>query len=158
MRLRYTPGVPIITPLREGKSGMTFVRLALLVIISSLFAVACSKPDNANTNQTRPAGAGSPSTASNTPADEFATARANYKNHCTTCHGNDGSGGPVKLDDGTKLKVPSLREGHALKHKDEEFVKQITSGGDGMPKFGDKLSREETIDLVRFIRKEFQSR
>ena len=62
----------------------------------------------------------------------------------------------MKLDDGTKLKVPSLREGHALKHKDEEFVKQITNGGDGMPKFGDKLSRDETIDLVRFIRKEFQ--
>jgi mono/diheme cytochrome c family protein len=137
---------------------MTFVRLALLVSIGSLFAVACSKQDNVTTNQTRPAVAGSPSTPSNPAADEFATARANYKKHCTACHGDDGSGGPVKLDDGTKLRVPSLREGHALHHKDEEFVKQITNGGDGMPKFGDKLSREETIDLVRFIRKEFQNK
>jgi mono/diheme cytochrome c family protein len=137
---------------------MTFVRLALIVIICSLCVVACSKPDNATANQTRPTVAGSPSTPSNTATDEFASARANFKKHCVSCHGDDGTGGPVKLDDGTKLKVPSLREGHALHHKDEEFVKQITNGGDGMPKFGDKLSREETIDLVRFIRKEFQGK
>ena len=137
---------------------MTFVRLALLVLMSSLFAVACSKSNSATTNQTRPAVAGSPSAPSNTAAAEFASARANFKKHCASCHGDEGNGGPVKLDDGTKLKVPSFREGHALHHKDEEFVKQITNGGDGMPKFGDKLSREEIIDLVRFIRKEFQGK
>ena len=137
---------------------MTFVRLALLVVASSLFAVACAKPNTGTTNQTRPTGAGSPATPANGLTDEFATARANFKKHCSVCHGETGSGGPVKLDDGTKLKVPSLREGHALHHKDEEFVKQITNGGDGMPKFGDKLSREEIFDLVRFIRKEFQGK
>ena len=136
---------------------MTFVRLAFLVVATTLFAIACSKPDT-TTNQTRPPVTGSPAASSSTPADEFASARANFKKHCTSCHGDDGNGGPVKLDDGTKLKVPSFREGHALNHKDEEFVKQITNGGDGMPKFGDKLSREETIDLVRFIRKEFQNK
>jgi mono/diheme cytochrome c family protein len=135
---------------------MTFVRLALLVAAISLFGVACTKLNTTTTNQTQPAVAGSPATPANGPADEFATARGNFKKHCSACHGETGTGGPVKLDDGTKLKVPSLREGHALHHKDEEFVKQITNGGDGMPKFGDKLSRQEIIDLVRFIRKEFQ--
>jgi mono/diheme cytochrome c family protein len=137
---------------------MTFVRLALLVGTISLFAVACTKPNTTTTNQTQPAVAGSPATPANGPTDEFATARVNFKKHCAACHGETGTGGPVKLDDGTKLKVPSLREGHALHHKDEEFVKQITNGGDGMPKFGDKLSRQEIIDLVRFIRKEFQGK
>lgn len=137
---------------------MTLVRLALLMVATLLCAVACTRPDTATTNQTRPTVAGSPATPANAASDEFATARANFKKDCAVCHGEDGTGGPVKLDDGTKLKVPSLREGHALKHKDEEFVKQITNGGDGMPKFGDKLSREEIIDLVRFIRKEFQSK
>ena len=137
---------------------MTFVSLALLVVATSLFAVACAKPDTVTTNQTQPTIAGSPATPANGLTDEFATARANFKKHCTACHGEAGNGGPVKLDDGTKLKVPSLREGHALHHKDEEFVKQITNGGDGMPKFGDKLSREEILDLVRFIRKEFQGK
>ena len=62
----------------------------------------------------------------------------------------------MKLDDGTKLKVPSLREGHALKHPDSDFVKQITKGGDGMPAFGEKLKPEEINDMIRFIRHEFQ--
>jgi mono/diheme cytochrome c family protein len=135
---------------------MRLVTLSFLVT-TLLLAVACAKSDPA-TNQTRPPVAGSPSTPPNAPADEFATARATFKKDCASCHGEDGTGGPVKLDDGTKLKVPSLREGHALHHKDEEFVKQITDGGDGMPKFGDKLSRAETIELVRFIRKEFQNK
>jgi len=134
---------------------MTFVRLALFGAVTLLFAVACTKTDTVTTNQTRPAG--STATPATAAQDEFASARANFKKDCVSCHGEDGTGGPVKLDDGTKLKVPSLREGHALKHKDEEFVKQITNGGEGMPKFGDKLSREQTIELVRFIRKEFQN-
>ena len=136
---------------------MTFVRLALLVFATSLFAVACAKPNTAPTNQSQLTAAGSPAATANGPADEFATARANFKKHCASCHGESGTGGLVKLDDGKQLKVPSLREGHALNHKDEEFVKQITNGGEGMPKFGDKLSREQTIELVRFIRKEFQN-
>jgi mono/diheme cytochrome c family protein len=142
---------------------MTFiVRVGLLVAATSLLAVACSKTDSATTNQanqanqTRPAGsAASPASQS---TDEFAATRVIYAKECVSCHGADGNGGPVKLEDGTTLRVPSLREGHALKHKDEEFVKQITKGGDGMPKFEDKLSREQILDLARFIRKEFQGK
>lgn len=135
---------------------MIFVRLVLLVVVTLLFAVACTKPDTAATNQTRPTG--SSPTPANANQGEFDSARTIFKKDCASCHGEDASGGSVKLDDGTKLKVPSLREGHALHHKDEEFVKQITNGGDGMPKFADKLSREQIIDLTRFIRKEFQNK
>ncbi len=131
-----------------------FVRLTPLVVATLLFAVACSKTDSTTTSQPRPAG--SPASPANASTDEFAAARVTFKKDCVSCHGDDGTGGPIKLDDGTTLKVPSLREGHALKHRDEEFVKQITDGGDGMPKFGDKLSRQEIIDLARFVRKEFQ--
>src|SRR5205807_108262 len=85
--------------------------------------------------------------------------RARHKSfsNCKECHGEKGAGGPVKLEDGTKLKVPSLREGHALHHPDSDFLKQITKGGDGMPAFKDKLKPEEIDDLVRFIRHEFQA-
>ena len=107
---------------------------------------------------------GSTGTASKTPPppastpDQFAPMRASYEKNCKLCHGANGEGGPVKLDDGTKLKVPSLREGHALKHPDSDFVKQITKGGDGMPAFGEKLKPEEINDLIRFIRHEFQGK
>jgi len=68
----------------------------------------------------------------------------------------DGKGGPVKLEDGTRLRVPSLREGHALRHPDSDFRKQIVEGGDGMPSFKTKLSAQQVDDLIKFIRQEFQ--
>jgi mono/diheme cytochrome c family protein len=130
---------------------MRYARLALSVAVSSLFAIACSKSGTVTTNQPQ-SGAAAPSAA--TP-DEFASARANFMKNCSVCHGEEAKGGIVKVED-VKLKVPSLREGHALKHTDEQFVKQITSGGDGMPKFKDKLKPEEINDLAHFIRHEFQ--
>ena len=94
--------------------------------------------------------------ATQTKPDEFAAPRAAYEKECKGCHGDTGSGGPVTLKDGTKLKVPSLREGHALRHPDSDFVKQITKGGDGMPAFGEKLKSDQINDLVKFIRHEFE--
>ena len=116
-----------------------------------LLAMACKNETvktNVNGNTNRAA-------ASATP-DQFAAVRTIYEKDCKECHGGNGSGGPVTLKDGTKLKVPSLREGHALRHKDDEFVKQITKGGDGMPAFADKLKPEEISDMIKFIRREFQ--
>ncbi len=123
-----------------------------------LFAVAALLPfllmTGCNKRATSPvANIKAPATA--TP-DQFAAMRATFDKNCKSCHGEKGQGGPVKLEDGTKLKVPSLCEGHALHHPDSDFVKQITKGGDGMPAFKDKLTSQEIDDLVRFIRHEFQ--
>jgi mono/diheme cytochrome c family protein len=90
--------------------------------------------------------------------DEFAFARANYAKDCSACHGQEGHGGLVKTTEGKMLKVPSLTEGHALKHDDADFVEQITKGGDGMPSFKDKLSADDINTMVRFIRHEYQGR
>jgi cytochrome c550 len=140
-------------------SARNIVKLGLFVAATSLLAVACSRTDSATTNQAnQKTPAGSSASPASTSTDEFAATRVIYAKECVSCHGAEGNGGPVKLEDGTTLKVPSLREGHALKHKDEEFVKQITKGGDGMPKFEDKLSREQILDLTRFIRKALQGR
>ena len=128
-------------------------RNVVLLITAGLLlplSTACQKDNAANKAITNVA-----PTAASTP-DEFVAARASFDKNCKTCHAN-GEGGPVKLDDGTKLKVPSLRAGHALRHSDAEVFKQITKGGDGMPAFGEKLKPEEINDLVRFIRHEFQA-
>jgi mono/diheme cytochrome c family protein len=125
--------------------------LALTIIFASLFVSSCSKNGNENISNGSP-----PPKATATP-DEFAFARANYAKHCSTCHGAEGKGGLVQVDN-TKLKVPSLTEGHALKHVDQDFVDQIENGGDGMPKFKDKLSADEIKALVRFVRHEFQGK
>lgn len=123
--------------------------LALLPVALLLLMAACQTDKNVKTPDANKAPAAS------TP-DQFAPMRASYEKNCKLCHGANGNGGPVKLEDGTKLKVPSLREGHALRHPDSDFVKQITKGGDGMPAFGEKLKPEEINDLIRFLRHEFQ--
>ena len=125
----------------------------LLVALILLFAFGCGNTAApANPPQTS-----SPTAKATATPDQFAFARANYAKHCSACHGDEGKGGTVKVDN-VKLKVPSLREGHALGHTDEKLAKQITDGGDGMPKFKDKLKPEEIQDLVRFIRHEFQGK
>jgi mono/diheme cytochrome c family protein len=131
---------------------MNVRRSVLISLLPVLLIAGCSKqstPASTNANVTR-----------NTPAatpDVFATARELFAKNCQNCHGPTGTGGPVKLEDGTKLKVPSLREGHALRHPDSDFLKQINKGGDGMPAFKDKLTPPQIAELVRFIRHEFQA-
>ena len=126
-------------------------QVLVVMSLTLLLMAACQTDQTANT----PPANNSLAPTKSTP-DEFALARASYKQNCKLCHMANGEGGPVKLDDGTKLKVPSLREGHALKHPNSEYVKQITKGGDGMPGFGEKLKPEEINDLIRFIRHECQ--
>jgi mono/diheme cytochrome c family protein len=118
-----------------------------------LLITACNKtgPSSNAKPQSSPAASRSSSSA----PDDLATTRASFAKHCAVCHGENADGGRVTVE-GKKLKVPSLRTGHSLTHPSEEFVKQITKGGDGMPAFNNKLSAVEINDLVRFIRREFQ--
>jgi len=132
---------------------MKLTKLPLLVGLIVLLAVACNQPAEQTTITT---GSATPAPAAATP-DEFAAARATFAKECVNCHLAKGEGGPVTVD-GQKMKVPSLREGHALDHPDSEFVEQITKGGDGMPAFKDKLKPEEIDGLVRFIHHEFQGK
>ena len=127
---------------------------ALLIVAISLFVFACSKPNTETITHNGPVASPSPAAAA---PDQFATARATFKKNCSECHNEDGTGG-LKTVDGKKLKVPNLREGHALHHPDEDFIKQITKGGDGMPAFKDKLTPEQITDLVKFVRHEFQGK
>ena len=126
-------------------------RLAITIIGLSLLAATACKQQSTTTSSNTTAKPG----ASTTP-DQFANARGLYAKDCQNCHGAKAEGGPVKLEDGTRLKVPSLREGHALRHPYSDFVKQITKGGDGMPAFGEKLKADDINGLIRFIRHEFQ--
>ena len=127
--------------------------IALFAVTASIFVAGCR---NEQTNTAGNSNASSNRATSQSTPDPFAAVKAIYDKDCKECHGQKGEGGPVKLEDGTKLKVPTLREGHALRHNDTEFMKQITKGGDGMPAFADKLKPEEINDLIKFIRREFQ--
>ena len=126
------------------------------ILATTLLTIACGNAATEQTNSATPAGAPAATTPATTP-DELASARINFQKNCVTCHGEKAEGG-LKEVDGKRFKVPSLREGHALEHKDEKFVAQINEGDEEMPAFKDKLSAAEINDLVRFIRKEFQGK
>ena len=133
------------------------MKMCIFVLaVSAIFLVSgCSQIEKSNGGNRPVATASQAATA--TP-DQFASARAIYARECSSCHGDEGKGGLVKTTDGTRLKVPSLKEGHALKHSDEDYVDQIENGGDGMPKFKGKLSADEINAMVRFVRHEFQGK
>ena len=136
---------------------MKLIALALTCITIALVVIACTEtatPTNTNTSRT----AATPASPSPSPSvDELATARANYAKHCEACHGENGTGGLVKVEN-KQIKVASLKSDHAIKHTDEQLAKTITAGEEEMPAFKDKLSQPEIAALVRFVRKEFQGK
>lgn len=139
---------------------MRIAKLLSIIAALALFVIACNNA--ATTNQTanpsnitaKPTPAAT-AQATPSPADEMVSARATYAAECARCHGINGDGGTVTVMK-KKLKVPSLKAGHALGHSEDELAKQIREGGDGMPPFGDRLKPEEITGLVRLIRQEFQ--
>jgi mono/diheme cytochrome c family protein len=146
---------------------MKFVKLSFAIAAVALFALACGETTttvNQTANVTKPSpGASANNTANTTAAntnapatDDLAAARTTYTQVCAACHGESGDGGPVTIE-GKKLKVPSLKVGHALSHTDEQLAKTITNGDDGMPAFKDRLKPEQIQAMVRFVRREFQS-
>lgn len=134
---------------------MKRIALALTCIAISIVVTACTEtatPTNTST-ATRPAASPSPTA---TP-DELVTARLNYAANCEACHGPTGEGGLVKVEN-KRIKVPSLKAAHAVKHTDEEITKMITNGEEAMPAFKDKLKPEEIAALVKYVRKEYQGK
>ena len=134
---------------------MKLIALALTCIAIALVAAACTEtvtPTNAPTAASSPA-----APAATATPDPLAAARANYAKNCEPCHGPEGVGGLVKVED-KQIKVASLKSPSAIKHTDEQLAKMITNGEEAMPAFKDKLTPAEIQDLVKFVRKEFQGK
>ena len=129
---------------------MSFRGSFLMIIVCALVTGGCSNQPATTNTETKASPA-----ATATP-DAFAEVRGIYAKDCQNCHGVDGVGGPVKLENGKTLKVPSFRAGHALRHTDSDFRRQVMEGGDGMPAFKDKLSPQQIDELIRMVRQEFQ--
>lgn len=131
---------------------MKITLLALATAILAVMLLACGKSSNSTPNgNSQPTPGGSPPGK----MDPMATAKLNYEENCGICHRVDGTGGKVTIK-GEKLNPPNLTTGHALHHSDAEFEDKIAEGGDGMPQFKDKLTKEQIHDIVLYIRKAFQ--
>jgi mono/diheme cytochrome c family protein len=136
---------------------MKLILLALTCVVFALVAIACTETATP-TNSSAPRAASAPTAASPSPSvDELANARANYTKNCEGCHGPEGQGGLVKIDN-KQIKVPSLKAEHAIKHTDAEMTDFITNGHEQMPAFKDKLTPAEVTELVRYVRKTYQGK
>ena len=127
---------------------MNWLKIAFVTALN-IFLVGCG---SASVKRATSDSAGTPATSPATNSKE----RELFVKNCVVCHQANGEGGTVKLEDGTKLKVPSLKADRTIRHSDKDYQSQIYKGGDGMPAFKEKLKQDEIRDLLRFVREELQ--
>lgn len=70
-----------------------------------------------------------------------------FVQYCAKCHGEDGTGNTPK---GKQLMARDFTDAEWQSAKsDAELIKTVTKGGDEMPTFGKKLSKEQIEALVK---------
>ena len=136
---------------------MKLISLGLTCAALAIFGVACTDTATPTNTSTATSTASPAASSSPAPADEFARARTNFTKNCEACHGPNAEGGTKEIE-GKRIRVASLKAGHAVRHTDDELTKIITNGEEEMPAFKDKMSGEEITELVRFVRKNFQGK
>ena len=82
-----------------------------------------------------------------------------YAEYCAECHGADGEGQPdwkTPNEDGSFKPPPHDSSGHTWHHDDDLLLDIIANGSDfpqtQMPAFGDKLSDEEILAIIDYMK------
>ena len=156
-RISYACTVSINT-IEENQMKRFAFTLLFALAAASLFSCAdnSNRPSNVAVNSTN---------VTNSPAkpvpsatlDELASGRQVYKDNCTICHKDNGTGGEVTIE-GKKLNPDDLSSEKIKGFTDEKIIGYIMNGvvEDGMPAFKDKLSEGQMRDVVKYIRAEIQ--
>jgi len=67
--------------------------------------------------------------------------------YCAKCHGEDGN---AKTPKGKQLMAREFTDAEWQSSKsDADLIKTVTKGGEGMPAFGKKLTKEQIESLVK---------
>lgn len=70
-----------------------------------------------------------------------------FKEYCAKCHGEDGKANTPK---GKQLMAQDFTDADwQAEETDEELIKIVTRGGEDMPPFGKKLTKEQIESLVK---------
>lgn len=70
-----------------------------------------------------------------------------FVEYCAKCHGQDGTGNTPK---GKQLMARDFTDAEWQSSKrDDQLIKQVTEGGEDMPPFGKKLTKEQIESLVK---------
>lgn len=89
--------------------------------------------------------------ASGSPAPQAAATdqhpSALFIEYCAKCHGQDGTGNTPK---GKQLMARDFTDAEWQSSKnDAQLIKQVTDGGEDMPPFGKKLTKDQIEGLVK---------
>ncbi len=128
---------------------------ALLVILLAIGSIGCSSNFTDSSPEENPG------------SSSVALVEAGMKTfvaNCAECHGAAGQGHPdwqIQNADGTLNPPPLNGDGHTWHHADGLLYRIVRDGGaipsqpdfkSGMPAFGDKLTRQEIIDVLLYIK------
>ena len=142
--------------MRVVSSAAVVAALALAILLLT----ACS-PETPDAPQTPQAPASAP-TVENTP-----TGGELYAANCAVCHGANGEGQPnwhIRKENGTLPPPPLNGDGHTWHHADGLLYRIVSQGGkiyespdnpsfkSAMPAFGDRLSHEELVATLTYIK------
>ena len=90
-----------------------------------------------------------------------------FRGNCAVCHGAGGEGKPdwqVRKPDGVLPAPPLNGDGHTWHHGDGTLFRIVSLGGaiydspdlpgykSGMPAFGEKLSRDEIVAVINYLK------
>lgn len=135
--------------------------LKLLVVTAfAFFAIAsCSSNESAGPSSPEaPATPEAPAAPSPEAApDELAVGEGKYKEYCSKCHKEDGTGGKVEIA-GRTINAENLTTEKMKGEPDEEYIEYMVKGipDEGMPSFKGEISDDEMKAVVRYIREKLQ--
>jgi mono/diheme cytochrome c family protein len=78
-----------------------------------------------------------------------ATGGDTFKGRCAPCHGATGAADTTM---GKNLKISDLGSDDVQKKTDDDLSAIIATGKNKMPAYGAKLSKEQIVEVVKFIR------
>lgn len=139
--------------MRIASRGAVVAALALAILL-----IAACSPDPAQ----------APQAPAITPAVENSPTGAElFAANCAVCHGAGGEGQPnwhVRKENGTLPPPPLNGDGHTWHHADGLLYRIVSQGGkiyespdnpsfkSAMPAFGDRLSHEELVAVLTYIK------
>ena len=139
--------------MRIASRGAVVAALAMAILL-----IAACSPDPAQT----------PQAPAIVPTKEHSpTGGELYAANCAVCHGANGEGQPnwhIRKENGTLPPPPLNGDGHTWHHADGLLYRIVSQGGkiyespdnpsfkSAMPAFGDRLSHEELVAVLTYIK------
>ena len=134
------------------------LKLICSVAVSALIGLACSaSPPGRSTPKAQTPAALTSDTVAPTNAGKTQTEGLNgrqlYAENCMVCHRKTATGGATTIQ-GKKIKPADLTKERLRTWSDDRWLGDVQAGDpdEGMPAFKDKLSPEQIMAIVNYIR------